>query len=343
MKRYCVNCEERILDVSCGRCLRCNQPFDPEQPGAFHTTSPWRRWRSWAPGLLVAVLLGYVGFHLAGAHAERSWPIFVALPLAIGLTMGLTMPASVGMGILLVPIALLCLVGILYWQVLGGMFCLLTIYVIFLPSAFAGLFIGAYLRFDRLRARVKRAAALLLIAAVPLVSAELLDPTAEIVIVRTERILRAPPEVVWGQLQFYEEIESEPPLLLRLGLPIPVRVQGSKASVGAIQECVYENGKGITKRITQRREARLLAFDVIEQRLGFEHDLTLLGGEFRLSPAAGGGTRLTLVTRYRARSYPGWLWRPLEAHVLHTLHRHIAGEIARRAEREHDPQRIATR
>ncbi len=197
-----------------------------------------------------------------------------------------------------------------------------------------------------MRARVKRAAALLFIAAVPLVSAEVVDrlgPSGEIVVVRTERILDAPPEAVWSQLHFYEEIESEPPLLLRLGLPIPVRVQGAKASVGAIQECVYENGKGITKRITQRSKARLLAFEVVEQRLGFEHDLSLLGGEFRLSPTAGGGTRLTLVTRYRARSYPGWMWRPLEAHVLHTLHQHIAADVETRIERGLSEQRIATR
>ena len=330
------------MDPAAKSCRRCNQPFDREQRDTFHTLGPWTRAHRWAPGLIVSVMLGYLGFHLADEHATRGWPVFIALPSAIGLTMGLTMPMSVALGFLLVPLALLLLGGVLMTTDLSGPFCALTLYVMFLPFTFGGMVVGYYLRIGRLRSRVARGVALLLVAAVPLVAAEAIDrwgPPTEVVVVRTERVVAAPADEVWMHLQFYEEVRAEPPLLLRFGLPIPLRAEGSKANVGETQVCVYERGKGITKRITDRREARLLAFEVIEQRLGFEHDLTLLGGAFELEPTRDGGTRLRLVTRYRARSFPGWAWRPLEAHVLHTLHDHIAGEIERRATRDRAPLR----
>ena len=105
-------------------------------------------------------------------------------------------------------------------------------------------------------------------------------PIAE---VSTSATFDAPAAAAWDAIVFYEQVEHEPPLLLRLALPRPVRAEGSKAAVGDVERCIYARGS-MVKTITRRDEPRLLAFDVSEQHLHFEHDVELVDGSFILQP-----------------------------------------------------------
>ncbi len=86
--------------------------------------------------------------------------------------------------------------------------------------------------------------------------------------------------------------------------------------------CVYERGH-IVKQITEVRQERLLAFRVVEQKLHFERDVTLLDGSFELVPAEGMATQVVLTTRYVRHLYPEWLWGPIERKVVRALHGHV--------------------
>lgn len=334
MTMYCKRCGDRLMRPQARQCASCGEPFDPEDPGSYHATGPWRRPKEWLLGLSVAVLAGCVTYAIGVREGELGTSLFVLMPMSVGIVLGMTVSLSVGLLTLLLPLLLAILVAVLYQAGAGGAFCLSILYLMCIPFALVGLLLGAVLRRERLRKRRGRTAMLLLVVTLPLLAdqvADRLPPTAELVVVQTTESVEAPAADVWRCLHFYEEIETPPPLLLRLGLPVPVRARGSKAAVGSVEVCVYEGGRFLVKRIVEREEDRRLAFEIIGQHLHFERDLTLLGGAFDLAPAGARRTDLTLTTRYRARTYPAWMWRWLEAEVLHTLHGHVIAEIRRRA------------
>ncbi len=143
--------------------------------------------------------------------------------------------------------------------------------------------------------------------------------------------MAATPARVWGGLLFYEQLETRPPLLLRLLLPLPVATDGAKSQVGDEVRCVYARGH-LLKRITSVDPDRHYAFEVVEQKLRIGGGLALAGGCYTLRERAGGGTEVAVTTRYTSRRRPVWLWKPIVAATCHLFHRHLLSSIRRRVE-----------
>jgi hypothetical protein len=139
--------------------------------------------------------------------------------------------------------------------------------------------------------------------------------------VETALYLNAPPEEVWQGILLYEEVPRRPLWFLRIFLPRPIRTDGEKTRVGAIVRCTYDGGH-LLKRITAVEPARLVRFDVLEQRLGIEDCVSMSQGSYEIR-ATGDGSEVVLTTHYRSRLRPRRLWRPLERCLAHRLHRHI--------------------
>lgn len=152
-------------------------------------------------------------------------------------------------------------------------------------------------------------------------------PTTTVV---TRMSFAAPPEQVWSGLMFYEEIDSPPPLHLRLLLPIPVRTEGPKSTVGDETTCVYESGH-LLKRVTSIDAGRYYGFEVVEQNLAVGGTM-LSGGSYTLRELPGRGTEVAIMTRYASPKRPGWLWKPIEATVCHMFHRHLLASMRRKIE-----------
>jgi hypothetical protein len=76
----------------------------------------------------------------------------------------------------------------------------------------------------------------------------------------------------------------------------------------------------------------LLAFEVIEQELHFERDISLRDGVFEILPAPDDRATIVVTTRYQRHLSPRWLWRPVERKVVHTLHGHVLEGMRRHAE-----------
>ena len=155
--------------------------------------------------------------------------------------------------------------------------------------------------------------------------------------IETRMKFRAPIERTWSGLCFYEEVLERPGLALRLLLPVPLRVVGTKERVGDEARCFYDRGE-LVKRVTKVDEGSHLRFDVHEQRLRLAGGLRLLGGSYSLRPLSNGWTEVVLETRYRGGREPRWLWRPVETVVGHFFHRHILRAMRRAAE---DPVRVS--
>lgn len=144
----------------------------------------------------------------------------------------------------------------------------------------------------------------------------------------TQMTFAASPEQVWKRLMFYEQIEERPPLALRLLLPVPTRTEGRKSQVGDEAKCIYDCGH-LIKRVTEIEVGRRYGFEVVEQALEVGGGIRLAGGAYMLREIDRGRTEVTLATRYVSPRRPRWLWKPIEAAVCHTLHRHILGAMRR--------------
>ena len=149
----------------------------------------------------------------------------------------------------------------------------------------------------------------------------LFPPNARSEAVETSLRLNATPEEVWQGILFYEEVPGRPPWFLQIFLPRPIRTDGEKTRVGAIVLCTYDGGH-LLKRITAVEPARLVRFDVLEQRLGIEDCVSMSQGSYQIR-AAEDGSEIVLTTHYCGRLRPRRLWRPLERSLAHLVHRHI--------------------
>lgn len=154
---------------------------------------------------------------------------------------------------------------------------------------------------------------------------------SDVATVETSLTMACAPASAWKTIMFYEQIDDRPPWYLRWLLPVPLGTEGSKANVGDEARCNYEGGH-LVKRVLHVEPEHLYAFEVSEQELAFGGGMRLCGGAYRLRAEDGGGTAVTLVTRYRHGRRPRWLFAPVEAAVCHVFHRHILRAMARVAE-----------
>jgi hypothetical protein len=150
-------------------------------------------------------------------------------------------------------------------------------------------------------------------------------------LVVTRAKITVSPVGVWQSLMFYEQIESSPPLYLRLLLPLPLRTDGSKLAVGDQATCLYQEGH-LLKRLTQIEPYRLYEFAVVEQKLALRGGVLLCGGSYTLKEVSGRRTELAVTTRYVSQQRPRWLWKPIEAMVCHLFHRHLLSAIEKKAQ-----------
>jgi len=150
----------------------------------------------------------------------------------------------------------------------------------------------------------------------------------EITSVLTPMMFAGPPGEVWNRLMFYEQIDERPPLDLRLLLPVPKGTEGRKSRVGDEARCLYHGGH-LVKRVTHIDTGRHYGFEIVEQALDVAGGIRLAGGGYTLREVVGGGTEVTLSTRYASPKRPRWLWKPIDAAVCHRLHRHILGAMRR--------------
>jgi hypothetical protein len=173
-----------------------------------------------------------------------------------------------------------------------------------------------------------------LIALLPLASALLEGRPAEEhppENVVSRAMIGVPPQDAHARIVFFEEVKRPPPVLLRLGLPRPLYTTGSAEAPGDLKVCVYDRGV-LTKRISRVQRGRLFEFDIVEQRLGLEHDVRLLDGRFELEPAGPDRTLVRLTTTYVPLLSPRWCWRPFERLAVHALHSHVLRGMAEAGE-----------
>jgi hypothetical protein len=219
---------------------------------------------------------------------------------------------------------------------MAGAFCGLVLMGVIAGPVVVGAVLGVALRASLKSSNFSHRSYLpvLLAALMPIVWAAIEGPPrpiGAIESVSTSERIDATARDVFDALVFHEQVSTPPPLLVEWLLPEPVRTEGVIIAPGDTTVCVYTSGT-LTKRATHVEGGRLLAFDVVEQSIGLEREVTLTGGRFVLEPLADGATRLTLMTEFRPRLTPRLAWRWGEAMAVHALHAHVIDAIRERAE-----------
>ncbi|VAX40207.1 hypothetical protein MNBD_PLANCTO02-1022, partial [hydrothermal vent metagenome] len=314
---------------------------EPDEPDEWDSTEPYDDIEIWLPGLSLSILVGIGSYCLILYWGEMGSALFFGVPSAMGALLGYRVRTGI---IWLILLSLLSISGVTVGLIaldISGLFCGLILGVIFLGPFALGLLLGLILRNCLKKTHWGQRSYLptIILSLLPLGEAGLeclFDSPDELHSVSTNLTFHATATEAWESMMFYEEVNVEPPWLLKLALPRPVKAEGKMGQVGEVRRCLYENGH-ISKRITKRVERKELAFTVIEQKLHFEKDVTLKDGRFLLHQINEKETQVILTTRYVRHLRPAWLWKPIEEKVVHTLHQHVLEGMKRSTKKKASP------
>jgi hypothetical protein len=325
MPARCLNCFYILDGLPAARCPECGQVFDPNDPRTYTTKPPFIWWRYWLPAFLLAAIPGLIAYMVLLPMVGYGWAAWFVVPFCLGAVIGYATRVRTISTILLVLLAMGTVVGGLMTVHLAGLLCGLVLGGVALGPALIGMLCGKVLR-SRLkvgRFSQRQWLPLLFLWLVPFIWGRIegrhVYPNETI---ETSLIIPTSVAAAWDGVMFYEEVEHEPPLLLRLLLPRPLYISGGTQNVGDIKYCVYSKGR-LVKKITKRDERQLLAFDVIEQHNIENRSVRLTGGEFRFEIIGVAQTRVTLATSYQPLLGPRLPWRWAEKLATHSLHHHV--------------------
>jgi hypothetical protein len=272
---------------------------------------------------------------IQGVGLSQTYALFVGLPLLVGVATAYLIPARQGLGsVMKITTILLCAVA----PILGeGTICLIMAAPLFYGVAALGWVVVAAVT-GRLGRRPK---GLWCLVALPFLWAHWTSTPNRIanpktLVVTTRRFVRASPQRAWSVLMGPELVPRRFPLFLRLGFPLPTRLE--------------RRADGVTRlHFTPRRRHRpgddliesLQHADASQRRLSFtiHEDTTMLGRWMRFrqtelwAEPAPGGCYVSHRTTFQQRLQPGAYWNPLQEFALGQTHEAALARIADLAER----------
>ncbi len=332
----CIRCAYVLTGLHAGRCPECGLPFNLAIAGTFTIKPPLIGWKFWLPGMLLSVGGGLAVMALLIVGGNWGWALWLGLPFSAGSLLGYRVRSGVFMLVLLGIMLVVSLFMGLAFVNLAGVFCGFALAAIFVGPVLIGTLFGTLLRMvlkaTDFSQRWHLPVWLLLITPLILGLIEggpgARQPTEH---VTTSMMLPADSQRTFDAIMYYEDVTHPPPWILRVGLAHPLTTHGTSQRVGDVKTCIYNKGR-ITKRVIEIEHGRRLAFEVIEQSIGYERDVRLTGGAFDFEPQADGSTKVTLTTTYEPLLHPRWCWRPFERYAMHTLHEHVIEGMRRRAQ-----------
>ncbi|GGB95889.1 hypothetical protein GCM10011572_17340 [Pseudoduganella buxea] len=242
--------------------------------------------------------------------------------------------------------AMLLFLVTMFVSLLEGLLCIVLVLPVFmLASVLGGMLAGWLHRHAQAGKGTVSAIALLPLLCGPLEAS--LPPAQSEQVVSTNLHIDAPPGVVFDQLADVRRIRHDElgfAFVHLIGLPKPIEADMQGSGPGAVRVSRWEKNVHFEEIITTWERPRAMHYrfhippggiprDALDEHveLGGAY-FTVLDGGYDLAPAPGGGTTLTLTTRFLNRSQLklyGDLWGRM---VLQDFHRAILGLMRSRAE-----------
>jgi hypothetical protein len=299
-------------------------------------------WKASLNGVLVGALtglaLGLLGFFLSqGHHPSAMGPVvFFLVPFVVGFAIAMVAQdmRSVTAAAILATIASL---GMLIAFGREGLLCALMS----IPLLFIGLAVGVTLGFlfNKLVAKFRGGSnsttfmsvilltmPLLIVAGHRVEVATLVYPRREIV---TSTIrLAADPSRVWSELRSFDSLSAKKPLLMYVGLPIPMKCVMEGNGLGAKRTCYFNHGY-IHETVIEWSPPNLMVLSIDRTNMPGRHWLGFEQASYELR-WDGSATVLTRNTTIISNLYPVSYWRPLERWGVSSEHGYIFSDLARR-------------
>jgi hypothetical protein len=290
--------------------------------------------------MVVAAVFAVVYRSLEAGRLMQTYAAFIGLPLLIGvLTTYLVRPQH-GLGkTLKVTTVLLCVLSTLLGE---GMICILMAAPIFYAVAAVGY--GIVTALDKVVRPRKPGGlvALAFIVSVPFAAAKVTSSPQGIrnprtMTVQNEVFINAPPAKVWNTLLHGQLVSSEFPLFLRLGFPLPTKLDRGP---GGVTRLTFDPGSepwpGTNVMVSreERDESRhRLTFVIQEDGTKLSRWLTFRKSSFVILPAGARGCRLRQTTTFQQRMQPGLYWNPLQSFAMTQMHAYALTHIKRLAQK----------
>ena len=143
----------------------------------------------------------------------------------------------------------------------------------------------------------------------------------------TSMSIQANKAEVWNKVGFYEHVNKQPNLLLRLSLPVPQEVEGQHGKVGDTCRCKYSDGGFLTKRITSIAEGSRIDFEIIEQSIRYQETVRLLGGYIEVEEVDDNQSIIHMVIYYENRFQFETISSIFINKVIKTMHRFVIEDM----------------
>jgi hypothetical protein len=285
--------------------------------------------------ILITALLGagmvYVFTIILSSYG---WGIFLGIPFFLGLFSTLVFTvrgarpfkecASVA------TLSVIVLSGILLGLALEGFICILMAAPIGILLALLGALVGHLIVSVKTAGRERAMMLWMLVLLTPgLLAAEASHPPGPAVYSAIDRIVvDAPAPQVWDTLKAIDTLTVPKPLLLRMGLPVPVRCTLEREGVGARRTCIFEKGT-IDERVLEWEPPRRMRLEIVRSTLPGRHWLGFREAIYELDSEAG-RTRITRTTTYTSILEPRWYWGALEKFGLSSMHSYVLEDLQAR-------------
>lgn len=131
----------------------------------------------------------------------------------------------------------------------------------------------------------------------------------------------------WEKVCFYEHIATQPSLLLRTTLPVPLRTTGAYRRVGDVSRCMYSDGGYLAKKITEISDGTRIDFDIIEQTIRYAGRINLRGGTIQIEAHEDGTSSVHMLTRYDLRGMARLIPRFCIELVVSAMHKIVIRDM----------------
>jgi hypothetical protein len=140
--------------------------------------------------------------------------------------------------------------------------------------------------------------------------------------------IEASPDRVWTDLRSFDSLTVEKPILMYIGLPIPIRCTMQGNGEGSRRICYFDQGY-IEETVTEWKPPSRMRLSIDRTNMPGRHWLGFEDAEYDLEQS-GAGTILNRKTTIISNLYPAWYWRPLERCGVVSEHDYILRDVALR-------------
>ncbi|MCA9260970.1 MAG: SRPBCC family protein [Planctomycetales bacterium] len=291
--------------------------------------------RSLVWGVLTAVSCAALGGLLVAKENAASGlgvSMFLMVPVATGTVTAFTVPYWSAVATSLLIGMTLCLAGLVFVG-LEGIVCVAMAFPIILIGSALGAGMGILLRRVFSSDRTYSVAIVPLLAAMSVVGSREIEnqlaPPLRVESFETTLTIDAPRNVVWDAMLKFDEVDGPQPLLMHLGLPVPLACTMEGDGPGAQRVCRFNLGT-IEERVTRWEPPHRLELDVEKVDLPGRHWLGFQTAAYRLEES-GGRTRVTRSTTVTSTLRPAFYWRYFERMGVEAEHDYILASLARKA------------